>query len=300
LPTARTGQSVSTTGNTQPLQPHDEGRSPFAAVRVPVADYPPRRLSPPPHRMCHRRGLLQLVGLWRTGGLSPRVPRRPAAAAAAGCLPAPDGRTAPVGMHPPPPSRGGRLARRRHVGNCRRRHGTAAVMEATSLYRGSACGRASQRARAPILVGLGPLRHVQGRRRGVHPKRLRRASAGRVNAHHSVPAEPSVHFGPVAAWVDHRHARRLGEFVGAPAVDGWDAKWHPSAMRECTDNACRKKKTCPTGKETPAQRGKKNLYCYHVRYGTTSATVPRGTTITLKHNCNIERTIPYSLPQRNG
>ena len=315
-PPARTGQPVSTTGTTQPLQPHAEGLSPLAVVRgVPVADYPPRRLSPPPSAPLaqprHPAESRTVLPGRRTCGpaSSPPTPADAAAAPSRASPPRaattrrPLARRRPVPTRPPPPRRRrgrrpvptrpppprrrrgrrlptrsrwahracgraptARLARRRHVGDCRRRRGTAAVTEATPPLRGRGCGRARRRARAPILVGLGPLRRVRGRRRGVYPKRLRRASAGRVTAHHAVPAERSVPFGPVA--VDRRHARGLRDVVGAPAADGGDAKWHPTAMRECEDNACRKKKTLPNGEEKPC-------------IATTSATVPRGTTITL-------------------
>ena len=232
------------------VTPPSHGRCRLAAARAGLR--PPHQPLPtlPQRRRVRRpRALPPRVDLWRASGPSPRVRRRPAAAAAAGCLPAPDGRTAPVVGPLPPASRGGSLARRRHVGDCRRRRGAAAVTEATPPLRGRGCGRARRRARAPTLVVLGPLRHVRGWRRGGHPKHLRRASAGSVTAQHAVPAARSVPFGPVAARVDRRHAQRLGEVVGAPAAGGGDAKWHPTAMRECQVNACRKKRTLPNGEK---------------------------------------------------
>jgi len=177
------------------VTPPNHGRCRLAAARAVLRPpHPPLPTLPQRRRVRRPRGLPPRVALWRADGPSPRVPRRPAAAAAAGCLPAPDERITPVGGTPPPASRGGRLARRRHVGDCRRRRGTAVVTEATPPLRGGGCGRARRRARTPILVGLGPLRRVRARRRGVHPRRLRRASAGRVTAHHAVPAERSVPF----------------------------------------------------------------------------------------------------------
>ena len=90
------------------VTPPNHGRCCLAAARAVLRPpHPPLPTLPQRRRVRRLHGLPPRVALWRAGGPSPRVPRRPAAAAAAGCLPAPDGRTAPVGGHPPPASRGG-------------------------------------------------------------------------------------------------------------------------------------------------------------------------------------------------